>query len=519
MHYVKRFFPSLSSLLYIFPLKASAEAYVPTSPPCTTDSCKHGYRPLPRGRRRSLSPPSPPPPWLSPQVDLPPSLTPGPSRLPIIGALPLVGAKAHANLARLAKRYGPIMFLRLGSHGCVVASNADAARAFLKTHDAQFANRPDPLSARDVSYQRQDLVMADYNPTWKLLRKVCSLHMLGGKAFAGWAAVRRDEFGRMIRSMHGLATKGEPVVLSDVLVRAGEHPRHGPVFDTHGEESNKFKNIVLDMLTGGAQFNIGDFFPSIAWMDLQGIQAKMRSVHVRFDAMLTKLLQEHEASKKERQGRPDFIDKLMENRVTEDGQTITDVNIKALISDLFTAGTDTSAVTVEWAMAEMLRNPAILKRAQAEADAVVGRDRLLEESDLPKLAYLQAVCKEALRLHPSTPLSLPHFSYEECEVDGYRIPSNSRLLGPEGVGGPAGVRLDRFVAGGEGAKYDPHGNDFEFIPFGAGRRICSGKLTGMVFVQYMLGALVHSFDWRLPDGEEELDMEEKQVDHFQGRAS
>ncbi|URE47056.1 Cytochrome P450 [Musa troglodytarum] len=371
-------------------------------------------------------------------------LPPGPRGFPIIGALPLVGAKAHANLARLAKRYGPIMFLRLGSHGCVVASNADAARAFLKTHDAQFANRPDPLSARDVSYQRQDLVMADYNPTWKLLRKVCSLHMLGGKAFAGWAAVRRDEFGRMIRSMHGLATKGEPVVLSDVLVCALANIL-GMVL-----ESNKFKNIVLDMLTGGAQFNIGDFFPSIAWMDLQGIQAKMRSVHVRFDAMLTKLLQEHEA--------PDFIDKLMENRVTEDGQTITDVNIKALISqDLFTAGTDTSAVTVEWAMAEMLRNPAILKRAQAEADAVVGRDRLLEESDLPKLAYLQAVCKEALRLHPSTPLSLPHFSYEECEVDNYRIPSNSRLLvniwaigrDPKVWADPLVFDPDRFVAGGE----------------------------------------------------------------------
>ncbi|CAL9176451.1 unnamed protein product [Musa hybrid cultivar] len=449
-------------------------------------------------------------------------LPPGPRGFPIIGALPLVGAKAHANLARLAKRYGPIMFLRLGSHGCVVASNADAARAFLKTLDAQFANRPDPLSARDVTYQRQDLVMADYNPTWKLLRKVCSLHMLGGKAFAGWAAVRRDEFGRMIRSMHGLATKGEPVVLPDVLVCAlanilGVVLVSKRVFDTHGEESNKFKSIVLDMLTGGAQFNIGDFFPSIAWMDLQGIQAKMRSVHVRFDAMLTKLLLEHEASKMERQGRPDFIDKLMENRVTEDGQTITDVNIKALISDLFTAGTDTSAVIVEWAMAEMLRNPVILKRAQAEADAVVGRDRLLEESDLPKLTYLQAVCKEALRLHPSTPLSLPHFSYEECEVGGYRIPSNSRLLvniwaigrDPKVWADPLVFDPDRFVAGGEGTKYDPQGNDFEFIPFGAGRRICSGKLAGMVFVQYMLGALVHSFNWRLPDGDEELDMEEK----------
>ncbi|URE48978.1 Cytochrome P450 [Musa troglodytarum] len=96
-------------------------------------------------------------------------------------------------------------------------------------------------------------------------------------------------------------------------------------------------------------------------------------------------------------------------------------------------------------------------RAQAEADAVVGRDRLLEESDLPKLAYLQAVCKEALRLHPSTPLSLPHFSYEECEVDGYRIPSNSRLLvniwaigrDPKVWADPLVFDPDRFVAGGE----------------------------------------------------------------------
>ncbi|URE47144.1 Cytochrome P450 [Musa troglodytarum] len=242
----------------------------------------------------------------------------------------------------------------------------------------------------------------------------------------------------------------------------------------------------------------------------------MRSVHVRFDAMLTKLLQEHEASKKERQGRPDFIDKLMENRVTEDGQTITDVNIKALISDLFTAGTDTSAVTVEWAMAEMLRNPAILKRAQAEADAVVGRDRLLEESDLPKLAYLQAVCKGAASapVHPSQPAALLLRG-----VRGGRLPHPQQQSpprqhlghreGPEGVGGPAGVRPRPLRRRRRGAKYDPHGNDFEFIPFGAGRRICSGKLTGMVFVQYMLGALVHSFDWRLPDGEEELDMEEK----------
>ncbi|XP_065031809.1 flavonoid 3',5'-hydroxylase 1-like isoform X3 [Musa acuminata AAA Group] len=264
---------------------------------------------------------------------------PGPRGLPILGSLLLVGASAHSSLARLAERYGPIMFLRLGSHGCVVASNADAARAFLKTVDAQFANRPDPISARDVSYQRQNLVMADYTPTWKLLRKMCSLHLLGGKAFADWAPVRRDEFRRMARSLHGLAEAGEPVELMDVLVCTlanvvGLILVSRRVFDAHGEESNKFKDILVDMLTGGAQFNIGDFFPSIAWMDLQGIQKKMLSVHLRFDAMVTKLFEEHEAAKGERQGRMDFIDKVMANKVTEDGETISEVNVKALIFDL-----------------------------------------------------------------------------------------------------------------------------------------------------------------------------------------
>ncbi|RWW65737.1 hypothetical protein BHE74_00026945 [Ensete ventricosum] len=268
---------------------------------------------------------------------------PGPRGLPILGALLLVGASAHSSLARLAKRYGPVMFLRLGSHGCVVASNADAARAFLKTVDAKFANRPDPISARDVSYQRQNLVMADYTPTWKLLRKMSSLHLLGGKAFAEWGPVRRDEFRRMARSLHGLAEAGEPVEVMDVLVCTlanviGLILVSRRVFDAHGEESNKFKDILVDMLTGGAQFNIGDFFPSIAWMDLQGIQKKMLSVHLRFDAMVTKLFEEHEATKGERQGRPDFIDKVMANKMTEDGETISEVNVKALIFVSFPIG-------------------------------------------------------------------------------------------------------------------------------------------------------------------------------------
>ncbi|XP_074585176.1 flavonoid 3',5'-hydroxylase 1-like [Curcuma longa] len=451
-------------------------------------------------------------------------LPPGPRGVPVLGALPLVGASAHSNFARLAARYGPIMSLRLGSHLCVVASDASSARAFLKTADEQFAHRPDPISAQDVSYQRQNLVMSDATPTWKHMRKLCSLHLLGGKALADWAPTRRAEFRRLVDAVRRLHDAGEPVPLFDLLICTlanvvGTISVGSRVFDDHGDESNKFKDVLSDMLTGGAQFNVGDFFPSIAWMDLQGIQAKMLSVHKRFDALVKRLFDEHQRRRESRRGSPDFIDKVMANKESEDGTTISDVNVRALIFDLFTAGTDTSSVVVEWTLAEMLRNPAILRRLQAETEAVVGRDRLLEESDIPKLPYLQAVCKEALRLHPSTPLMLPHFSHEDCEVGGFFIPKHTRLLvnvwaigrDPAVWENPLAFDPDRFLPGGKGARYDPLGSDgsFAFIPFGAGRRSCAGKLVGMLFVQYLVGTLAHAFDWEMPEGEEEIDMEAK----------
>ena len=124
---------------------------------------------------------------------------------------------------------------------------------------------------------------------------------------------------------------------------------------------------------------------------------------------------------------------------------------------MFTAGTDTSSIIVEWAMAEMLQNPSVMARAQEELDRVVGRGRRLEESDLVALPYLQAVCKEAMRLHPSTPLSLPHFSFDAYDdVEGYRVPANSRLLiniwaigrDPAAWEAPLELRPERFHPGG-----------------------------------------------------------------------
>lgn len=447
-------------------------------------------------------------------------LPPGPKGWPIVGALPLLGTMPHVALAKMAKQYGPVMYLKMGTCDMVVASTPDAARAFLKTLDINFSNRPPNAGATHLAYDAQDMVFAHYGPRWKLLRKLSNLHMLGGKALDDWAQVRVIELGHMVQAMYESSKQGEPVVVSELLTYAmanmiGQVILSRRVFVTHGEESNEFKDMVVELMTSAGFFNIGDFIPSIAWLDLQGIERGMKKLHKRFDVLLTKMIEEHTASAHERKGKPDFLDVVVANQDNSDGERLNLTNIKALLLNLFTAGTDTSSSIIEWALTEMLKNPSILKRAYDEMDQVIGRNRRLEEADIAKLPYLQAICKETMRKHPSTPLNLPRVSTEACEVNGYYIPKNTRLsvniwaIGrdPDVWENPLDFTPERFLSG-KYAKIDPRGNDFELIPFGAGRRICAGTRMGIVLVEYILGTLVHSFDWKLPNGVVELNMDE-----------
>ncbi|KAJ0723652.1 putative flavonoid 3'-monooxygenase [Helianthus annuus] len=189
-----------------------------------------------------------------------------------------------------------------------------------------------------------------------------------------------------------------------------------------------------------------------------------------------------------------------------------------MFQNLFVAGTDTSSSTVEWAIAELIRHPQLLKQAQEEMDNIVGRERLVTESDLGQLTFLQAIVKETFRLHPSTPLSLPRIASESCEVDGYYIPKGSTLLvnvwaiarDPKMWTDPLEFRPSRFLPGGEKPNVDVKGNDFEVIPFGAGRRMCAGINLGLRMVKLLVATLVQTFDWELANGvhPEKLDMNE-----------
>nr|AFR67330.1 flavonoid-3',5'-hydroxylase [Platycodon grandiflorus] len=468
----------------------------------------------------------------------PGQLPPGPRGWPIIGALPQLGTMPHVALANMARKYGPIMYLKLGSSGMVVASNPEAARAFLKTLDANFSNRPIDAGPTYLAYNAQDLAFSDYGPKWKLLRKLCNLHMLGAKALEDWAHVRTVEVGHMLQAMcecsSGSKGYNKPVVVPEMLTYAIANMIGRVILSRRAfnivtskldsssssssilESASEFHHMVVELMTMAGLFNIGDFIPSIAWMDLQGIRRGMKIIQKKFDELLMRMITEHTESAHERRGNPDFLDILMAaNRENSGESQLSIINIKALLLDLFTAGTDTSSSIIEWALTEMLNNPRILNRAQEEMDQVIGRNRRLEESDIPKLPYLKAICKETFRKHPSTPLNLPRVSSEACQVDGFYVPKNTRLIvniwaigrDPNVWENPLDFTPERFLSG-KYANIDPRGNNFELIPFGAGRRICAGARMGIGMVEYILGTLVHSFDWKLPDGVVAVDMEE-----------
>ncbi|CAH1422335.1 unnamed protein product [Lactuca virosa] len=184
-----------------------------------------------------------------------------------------------------------------------------------------------------------------------------------------------------------------------------------------------------------------------------------------------------------------------------------------LTKDILAAGTDTSAATVIWAMTSLVNNPNVMKKTQEEVRNVVGKKDRVDEDDLSKLTYLKAFVKETLRLYPPAPLLVPRESQKDVILHGYKIKNktvvyvNAFAIGrdPDTWENLEEFLPERFL----GSDIDFRGNNFEFIPFGAGRRICPGISMGVVTVELLLANLVYLFNWALPDGmrKEDLDFE------------
>nr|KYP40624.1 Flavonoid 3'-monooxygenase [Cajanus cajan] len=437
-------------------------------------------------------------------------LPPGPRPWPIVGNLPHMGPAPHRSLTALAQTYGPLLYLRMGSTPMVVAASASVAEQFLKVHDLNFCNRPLNFRTTYLTYNKQDLAFAPYGPRWRLRRKISNLHMLSAKAVDDFSQLRQEEVKRLVHNL-AITSKSKAVKLGELLnicttntlTRVMIGRRLLKDDNSYDPRANEFRSIVIDLLILLGVFNIGDFVPILDWLDLQGVRATTKNLHKRLDSFLTTILKEHKVFKNEQH--QNLLSVLLLDKEThQEGEELLEQEIKAIFADILIAGTDTSSSTIEWAIAELIKNPQIMHRVQQELNIVVGQDRLVTELDLPNLPYLQAIVKETFRLHPPTPL----FAEESCEIFGYHIPKGATLLvnvwaigrDPKEWLDPLVFKPERFLPGSEKANVDVKGNNFEVIPFGAGRRICSGVTLGLKVVQLLIATLAHAFDWELENG-------------------
>ncbi|KAK8943203.1 Premnaspirodiene oxygenase [Platanthera zijinensis] len=445
----------------------------------------------------------------------PNNLPPGPWKLPIIGNIhQLIGEHPHRRLRSLANTYGPLLHLKLGEINLIVITSAELVREVFKTHDLEFASRPKLAAGKIILYDYADFGLAPYGKVWSQLRKICTVELLSHKRVKSFAFIREEEGRNLVEKIRAAA--GSPMNLSKLIQYSANTGVARAVFGKDNPHKESFLLAVKKTFKYLSGFEMVDMLPSWSFLaEITGSASGMKKVHRELDAIVTEIIEEHQAKNFEEDDMDeDLVDVLL--RLQKCGGfdfSLTMDNIKAVILDLFFAGTDSASVTLQWVMTELIRHPEIMQKAQQEIRNMMDGKKKIEDEDIAKLPYLNQIIKETLRLHPTGPLVL-RLCRESVELAGYTVPVESRIVinawaimrNPIYWENPESFRPERF----DECTADFGSANFEFIPFGGGRRVCPGMQFAVASVGCLLAHLLFYFNWELPQGKrpQELDTEE-----------
>ncbi|XP_021283758.1 cytochrome P450 CYP82D47-like [Herrania umbratica] len=441
------------------------------------------------------------------------------SSWPVIGHLHLLGGPqpAHIVLGDMAEKYGPIFTIKMGVYRALVVNNWETAKECLTTNDKAFASRPKTLAMEFLSYDHAMFGFAPYGPYWRQMRKVATLELLSNYRLDKLKHVRQSEIKTSLKELYQNWSKNkdssDKVLVEmktwfrDVTLNVILRMIVGKRILSSGSdaEGERWKDALQDFFNLSGKFVISDALPFLRCLDIGGDERIMKKVRKELDEVVEGWLQDHKRKKASgnQESNQDFMD-VMFSILSDVGKHDADTINKATCLNLILATSDTTMVTLTWALSLLLNNRDALKKAQEELDVHVGRDKLVEESDIKKLVYLQAILKETLRLYLAAPLSVPHESMEDCVVSGYYIPAGTRLLinlykiyrDPHVWPDPCEFQPARFLT--THKDFDVKGQNFELIPFGSGRRMCPGVSFGLQVLELTLANLLQGFELGTP---------------------
>ncbi|OAY75025.1 Cytochrome P450 77A3 [Ananas comosus] len=459
-------------------------------------------------------------------------LPPGPPGWPVVGNLfqVVLERRPFMYVVRdLRARYGPIFTLRMGQRTLVVVSSAELIHDALVRKGPLFASRPADSPTRLLfSVGKCTVNSAPYGPLWRALRRnfvaeivsparVRSFGWIRDWAIAAHLARLREQQSRLgAAQVMGACRLTVCSILACICFGAR-------VPEPHVREIEEVLKDVMMMTTP----KLPDFLPVLTPL-FRGQLTAARALRRRQLDCLLPLVRARRAfvGDENRQTETNwememvspagdaYVDSLFGLEPAGRGR-LGEEELVTLCSEVMSAGTDTSATALEWALLHLVLDPAAQERLHAEVVAKAGpksKGGKITEAHVEDMPYLQAVVKETLRRHPPSHFVLSHaVSKDEAELGGYRIPANASVEfytawvaeDPSVWTEPGEWRPERFLEGGEGWDTDVTGTrGVRMMPFGAGRRICPAATLGMLHVQLMLANMVREFRWTPAPGDQ-----------------
>ncbi|CAB4314568.1 unnamed protein product [Prunus armeniaca] len=422
------------------------------------------------------------------------NLPPSPLSLPILGHLHLLKIPIHRTLQRLSQKHGHIFSLWFGSQRVVIVSSSSAAQECFTKNDIVLANRPRLLVSKHLGYNNTTIGTAQYGDHWRNLRRIGAIEIFSTSRLNAFLNIRKDEVKhlQLKLSQNALDDFAKVELKSmfldltfNVIMRMVAGKRYyGEDGSVDKEEARQFREIMEEIFANAGAGNPADFLPILNWVgSVHGFEKKVMKLARKTDAFLQGLIDEHRS--KGRNGCT-MIDHLLSLQESQP-ENYSDQTIKGLILIMLLAGTDTSAVTLEWAMSNLLNHPDVLQRQE--------------------LNSMLNIISETLRLYPAAPMLLPHFSSDDCTIGGFDVPRGTMVLinawaihrDPKLWDDPESFIPERFRSGED--------LSHQLMPFGLGRRSCPGSGLAQRTVGLTLGSLIQCFDW-MRVSEKEIDMAE-----------
>ncbi|GJQ91243.1 cytochrome P450 CYP82D47-like protein [Tanacetum coccineum] len=424
----------------------------------------------------------------------------------------------------MAEACGPIFIVKLGVHQALVVSDAEIAKDCFTKNDMVFATRPKSLVVELMGYNYAMFGLAPYGDYWRTMRKMVMIEVLSQRRVEMLSSIRVPEARTSIKHICEAWVRNKESTGSNKLqveikklfenfqLNSITRMISGKRFSPGDEESARVLAVARKFIELLGTIVVSDFLPYVKCLDLGGHQKEMKKTAKEIDNIFEGWLEEHrkqrESGEHQCEGKHDFMNVFISilEGATREEFTGFDHNtmIKATSLVLLTGGLDTTLVTLTSALSLLLNNPKALKMAQEELDAHVGRDRLVEESDITNLVFLQAIIKETLRLHPPSQISPARESIDNCVVAGYNIPKGTRLIvnlwklhrDPNVWSDPDQFQPERFLTSNKDIDYQ--GQQYEYLPFGSGRRMCPGVSFAIKTLHFTLASALQGFELAKP---------------------